>query len=94
MSASIVVSNLSWSTPDGRPLFTDLDLSFGEERAGLVGRNGVGKTTQLKLISGELQPQSGTVSASGRAAVPAPRRADQPPRPRLHRGGRGGASGL
>ena len=44
MSASITLANLSWSTPDGRPLLSELDLSFGAERTGLVGRNGVGKT--------------------------------------------------
>ncbi|MGE0743183.1 MAG: ABC-F family ATP-binding cassette domain-containing protein [Hyphomonadaceae bacterium] len=69
MSASIVISGLSWSTPEGRPLFSDLDLSFGSERAGLVGRNGVGKTTLLKIIAGELAAQSGNVSVSGRIAV-------------------------
>ncbi|MDA5636534.1 ATP-binding cassette domain-containing protein, partial [Agrobacterium sp. ST15.16.024] len=35
------------------------------ERTGLVGRNGVGKTTLLKLIAGELSPSAGTVSVSG-----------------------------
>ncbi|MFB9948550.1 ABC-F family ATP-binding cassette domain-containing protein [Rhizobium puerariae] len=62
---SITLANLSWSTPDGRPLFSDLNLSFGPERTGLVGRNGVGKTTLLRLITGELSPASGTVSISG-----------------------------
>ncbi|WP_425503817.1 ABC-F family ATP-binding cassette domain-containing protein [Rhizobium metallidurans] len=66
---SITLSNLSWSTPDGRPLFSNLDLSFGAERAGLVGRNGVGKTTLLRLITGELAPQSGSVAVSGRLGV-------------------------
>lgn len=61
--SSITLSNLSWSTPDGRPLFSNLNSVFGPERAGLVGRNGVGKTTLLKLISGELSPSSGSVSA-------------------------------
>lgn len=45
MPHSIILSNLSWSTSDGRPLFSDLNIVFGPERAGLVGRNGVGKTT-------------------------------------------------
>ena len=69
MPASITLSNLSWSTPDGRPLLSSLDLSFGTERTGLVGRNGVGKTTLIKLVSGELQPQSGTVSFNGRLGI-------------------------
>jgi ATPase subunit of ABC transporter with duplicated ATPase domains len=63
--SSIMLSRLAWSTPDGNSVFADLDLSFGRERAGLVGRNGVGKTTLLKLISGELQPHAGSVSVSG-----------------------------
>ncbi|MBX5227722.1 ABC-F family ATP-binding cassette domain-containing protein [Rhizobium sp. NLR9b] len=69
MPASITLSQISWATPDGRPLFSDLDLSFGRDRSGLVGRNGVGKTTLLKLVSGQIQPQSGTVSVSGSLGV-------------------------
>ncbi len=65
MPASIALSCLSWTTPDGRSLFSDLDLSFGPERAGLVGRNGVGKTTLLRLIAGELRPHSGSISVNG-----------------------------
>src|SRR5215217_3423764 len=51
MPASITVSRLAWSTPDGRPVLSNLDLSFGSGRTGLVGRNGVGKNTLLKLIA-------------------------------------------
>ncbi|QND49625.1 ABC-F family ATP-binding cassette domain-containing protein [Rhizobium lusitanum] len=69
MPASITLSNLSWSTPDGRPLFSNLDLSFGAERTGLVGRNGVGKTTLLQLIAGELRSQSGVISFAGNLGV-------------------------
>ena len=29
MPATITLSNLSYGTPDGTPLFTDLNLSFG-----------------------------------------------------------------
>ncbi len=66
---AITVSNLSWSLPDARPLISDLDLTFAAERAGLVGRNGVGKTTLLKLIAGELTPSSGSIAVTGRVAV-------------------------
>jgi ATPase subunit of ABC transporter with duplicated ATPase domains len=69
MPASIALSNLTWSTPDGRLLFSNLDLSFGADRTGLVGRNGVGKTTLLKLVAGTLAPQSGKVSVTGTLGV-------------------------
>lgn len=69
MPASITVSRLAWSTPDGRPVLSDLDLSFGRERTGLVGRNGVGKSTLLRLIAGDLPLQSGGVSITGTLGV-------------------------
>lgn len=69
MAAFISLSNLSWSTPEGRTLFSGLDLVFGPERAGLVGRNGVGKTTLLSLIAGRLAPHAGEVSVQGRVGL-------------------------
>jgi ATPase subunit of ABC transporter with duplicated ATPase domains len=66
---SITLSRLSWSTPDGRSLFSDLDIAFGPERTGLVGRNGVGKSTLLKLVAGELAPASGAVSVRGTLGI-------------------------
>jgi len=69
MPASIVLSGLAWSTPDGRPLFSHLDLGFGADRTGLVGRNGVGKTTLLKLIGGSLRPHAGTITVSGTLGI-------------------------
>jgi ABC-2 type transport system ATP-binding protein len=47
------------------------DISFTVntgETLGLLGPNGAGKTTSLSLLSGLLQPDSGTVSFSGRPA--------------------------
>jgi ATPase subunit of ABC transporter with duplicated ATPase domains len=69
ISAAITLSDLTWSTPDGRALFTGIDLSFDGGRTGLVGRNGVGKTTLLKLIVGTLTPQTGKVSVEGRLGI-------------------------
>lgn len=69
VSASITLSHFAWSAPDGRQLFSDLSLSFNAERVGLVGRNGVGKTTLLKLIAGKLHPHAGQVAVSGTLGV-------------------------
>jgi ATP-binding cassette subfamily F protein uup len=45
-----------------RRLFSGLSLGFaGGTRIGVTGRNGLGKTTLLKVILGELQPTEGTV---------------------------------
>ncbi|KIC44931.1 ABC-F family ATP-binding cassette domain-containing protein [Tateyamaria sp. ANG-S1] len=59
--SSVILSGLCWNTPDTTPLFANLDLTFGPGSTGLVGRNGTGKTTLLRLIAGELEPASGTV---------------------------------
>jgi len=65
MPATIALRNLTYRTPDGHTLFEGLDLSFGPQRTGLIGRNGTGKSTILRLITGELQPAGGEVAVSG-----------------------------
>ncbi|WP_380879956.1 ABC-F family ATP-binding cassette domain-containing protein [Sphingomonas sp. DBB INV C78] len=63
--SSVTLSDITYSTPDGRSLFADLDLSFRKERVGLVGRNGVGKTTLLKIMAGQIEPATGSVIVNG-----------------------------
>ncbi len=47
----------------GRPLFEGANLQiFANQRIGLVGRNGCGKSTLFRLIRGELRPDGGEVS--------------------------------
>ncbi|PNG16885.1 ABC-F family ATP-binding cassette domain-containing protein [Streptomyces cahuitamycinicus] len=65
MSTSITVSSLSFTWPDGSPVFEGLDVAFGPGRTGLVGINGSGKSTLLRLIAGELAPADGTVRVAG-----------------------------
>jgi ATPase subunit of ABC transporter with duplicated ATPase domains len=73
----LTLSGLGYRTPDGHALFDDLTLAFGRERTGLVGRNGVGKTTLFKLMLGEIAPGAGVVSRTRR--IGALRQALQPP---------------
>lgn len=56
------LQNLSFTYPTtDQPLFTNLSLALGKGLVGLIGDNGCGKTTLLRLIAGELTPQSGTL---------------------------------
>ena len=58
----LAVSNLEYSI-GARPLLRG--VSFGVEpgeRVGLVGRNGTGKSTLLRLIAGEIKPDGGSIS--------------------------------
>ncbi|MFF9315730.1 ABC-F family ATP-binding cassette domain-containing protein [Streptomyces sp. NPDC014748] len=65
MSPSITCTALSFAWPDGTSVFSGLDIAFGPGRTGLVGVNGTGKSTLLKLIAGELTPSDGVVRAAG-----------------------------
>src|SRR5579884_3770840 len=69
MPALLTFDQVSLRTPDGRSLLDNLTFSLGRERVGLVGRNGVGKTTLLRAALGEIQPASGAVRIAGRAAA-------------------------
>lgn len=65
-SALVTLDRVAARTPDGHTLFSDLSLAFGRERTGLVGRNGVGKTTLLRLVTGLSDPSAGAVSRGGK----------------------------
>ncbi|RAK55707.1 ABC-F family ATP-binding cassette domain-containing protein [Phenylobacterium soli] len=67
--AFLTLDSVAARTPDGRTLFEDLTLALGRERTGLVGRNGVGKTTLLRILSGEADPAEGAVARTGSVGV-------------------------
>jgi len=64
------VAHVSVLLPDGRVLLDDVSFRVGEgTKAALVGANGTGKTTLLRVVAGDLTPTSGTVARSGGLGV-------------------------
>lgn len=58
----ITVSDVSLHFSD-RKLFDDVNIKFTPGNCyGLIGANGAGKSTFLKILSGEIQPSTGNVS--------------------------------
>jgi len=46
-----------------KPLFENVSVKFGDgNRYGLIGANGCGKSTFMKILSGDLEPSAGNVS--------------------------------
>ena len=58
----ITVNDVSLLFPD-RKLFDDVNIKFTPGNCyGLIGANGAGKSTFLKILSGDIQPTTGTIS--------------------------------
>jgi ABC-type transport system involved in cytochrome bd biosynthesis fused ATPase/permease subunit len=54
---------LPW--PGGQRVFDGLNVVVGPGRTGLIGANGSGKFTLLRLVPGELKPKRGSVTVAG-----------------------------
>ncbi len=62
----IEISNLAFSYKKSQKLFKDMNLSLGKGKiVGLLGRNGEGKSTLMKLIAGQLLARQGKVHTLG-----------------------------
>jgi ATP-binding cassette subfamily F protein 3 len=62
--------DLTFSYPGGPTLIQDLNLAIGKrDRIAIIGKNGKGKSTLLKLLAGELTPNGGTVEMSQNARL-------------------------
>ena len=58
----ITTSNISMQF-GSKPLFESISVAFSDKnRYGLIGANGSGKSTFMKILTGELEPTAGTVS--------------------------------
>lgn len=63
-----MVSDLDYAPPGAEPLFFDISFGVGPgDHAAIVGPNGVGKSTILRILSGELTPDGGEVSVGGKS---------------------------
>lgn len=66
----ISFSDASFGYPGGPILFRNLNFGIDlDSRIAMVGPNGIGKSTILKLIAGDLQPSSGTVFRSAKVRI-------------------------
>lgn len=59
----IILQNISYSHPNKDLLFSNINLTVNNhEKTALIGNNGTGKSTLLKIIAGELQPSNGQIN--------------------------------
>ncbi|MBK8515092.1 MAG: ATP-binding cassette domain-containing protein [Saprospiraceae bacterium] len=64
------IENLSFSFGN-KTIFSDISLRFNENQVtGLVGKNGVGKTTLFRIITGIYKMQKGIITLNGRKLSP------------------------
>ncbi|QWT87913.1 ABC-F family ATP-binding cassette domain-containing protein [Chryseobacterium sp. PCH239] len=62
----ILLQNISFGFPGGNLLFNHINLTIqSHTKSALVGSNGVGKSTLLKIIAGEIQPLNGNTNIRG-----------------------------
>lgn len=52
-------------TYDGEPVLQPLTVSLAEQRIGIIGSNGSGKSTTVRMINGLIEPTSGEVLYDG-----------------------------
>ena len=67
-AAHVSIAHLHFAHPSQPLLFVDLSAVFSAPLTGLIGDNGCGKTTLMRLILGDLTPESGSVVAPERMA--------------------------
>jgi ATPase subunit of ABC transporter with duplicated ATPase domains len=66
----IDVAGARHQLPDGRTLFDDVNFRVGDgAKAALIGANGTGKTTLLRVIAGDIPAQAGAIARSGGLGV-------------------------
>jgi ATPase subunit of ABC transporter with duplicated ATPase domains len=63
----LILQNIAYAHPNKDLLFDHINLTINkQDKIALIGNNGVGKSTLLKILSGNIQPSDGTVKADAR----------------------------
>ncbi len=66
----ILLHNISFGFPGGDLLFNHIHLTIpSHTKSALVGNNGMGKSTLLKLIADEIQPLNGDINIQGKFSM-------------------------
>jgi ATPase subunit of ABC transporter with duplicated ATPase domains len=68
MQYHLSAAGLHYLHADGSRLFGPLTFSFNMTRTGLIGPNGVGKSTLLEILAGRKNASSGSLDRTGRVA--------------------------
>ncbi len=64
----ILINEMSFNLTAEKAIFSQLNLAFSKQKTGLIGKNGIGKSTLLKLILEEFLPHSGSIHVIGKLA--------------------------
>lgn len=59
------IKNLSYTTPEGKNILKNINLSVNEKFVAITGPNGSGKSTMAKIIAGILTPTEGQIILDG-----------------------------
>ena len=62
----IEVKNLRFSYRNGEEILKGIDLTFNSKSTAIIGQNGAGKTTFVKLLKGLLKPTEGDIFIKGK----------------------------
>src|SRR5690606_8533985 len=65
MSTVLEARNVHFHSTPGVPVLTDITLSIGPGATAIIGQNGAGKSTFVRLLNGLLKPVSGTILVNG-----------------------------
>lgn len=61
--------NIGYTFANGDTLFSNISCTMDKHRIGLIGRNGIGKSILSAILSGDISPSSGKVSAPSNFSI-------------------------